>query len=107
VHKRVSLLVLACALASCASRPAKPDNGLICRTYTQQASQQDVVAHGTVAAIMARDGDHESYLLKLDGDCDLLLRVDTNASTAVHAGEQVVVKGAYEYDPDGGVLHGT
>lgn len=56
-------------------------------------------------------GEHEGFLLKLNEQCDLLLRVETNVDITgpvpVQAGEIVTVKGQFEDDPSGGVIHWT
>ncbi len=74
-----------------------------------------MVAGGTIEHVLGTragpSGEHEGFLLKLDGDCDLLLRVETNVDLTgpvpLHDGERVVVKGEYEWNPMGGVVHWT
>jgi hypothetical protein len=115
VRNRAAALLALAVAAACNSRPEQPDNGSICRAYTQQASRKEVIAQGTIVDVLGesegRGGEHEGYLLKLDGDCDLLLRVETNLSITgpipIRRREQVIVKGEYEYDAEGGVLHWT
>jgi hypothetical protein len=56
-------------------------------------------------------GEHEGFLLKLTQQCDLMLRVETNVDITgpvpLRAGETVTVKGQFEDDPGGGVIHWT
>jgi len=103
------------ALSACAGVRQDPDNAGVCRIYGAQQSHAEVVAGGTVAQILGTrrgpSGEHEGFLLRLDGGCDLLLRVETNVDLTgpvpLHSGEAVVVKGEYEYDPLGGIIHWT
>lgn len=121
VHRRAPALrhygaVLALALAAaCNSAPEKPDNSLVCKLYAGQGSRTEVLVSGTVARVLGErrgpSGEHEGYLLQLDGGCDLLLRVETNTTLTgpmpLRRNERVTVKGEYEYSPEGGVLHWT
>jgi len=123
VHRRPTALrrrtlALGCALlcaASCAGKPEQPDNAHICELYASGAGGAEVIGQGTVAAALGTSngpsGEHEGFLLKLHGQCDLLLRVETNTGITgpvpLHAGENVVVKGQYEDDATGGVIHWT
>lgn len=70
---------------------------------------------GTVVALLGSaqgpSGEHEGFLLKLTQQCDLLLRIEVNTGITgpvpLTAGEDVTVKGEYETDPTGGVIHWT
>jgi len=74
-----------------------------------------VLAQGRVAALLGTrsgpSGDHEGFLLQLTGDCDLLVRVETNVDLTgpvpLRTGEDAIVKGEYEYTSLGGVIHWT
>jgi hypothetical protein len=107
-------LAVACAVA-CAGKPEQPDNAQICALYSSGASGDEVIGRGTVAAVLGTSngpsGEHEGFLLKLHGQCDLLLRIETNTSiigpVPLHEGENLIVKGQYENDPTGGVVHWT
>jgi hypothetical protein len=115
VHRRTAALLSLVFAAACNSQPEQPDNGAICNDYAHQESHQEVIAHGMVADVFGESegpsGEHEGYLLKLDGDCDLLLRVETNTSITgpipIRPRQELIVKGEYEFDPEGGVLHWT
>ncbi len=108
-------LVFAATLAACAGANDAPDNARICAAYASQGSHGEVVAGGTVRRMLGTrqgpSGTHEGFLLQLDGDCDLLLRVETNTDLTgpvpLHDGERITVKGEYEFDPMGGVVHWT
>ena len=121
VHRRAQALrylgvAVALLLATaCNGQPEKPNNAQICQLYAGQGSGVEVIATGTVARVLGDrrgpSGEHEGYLLQTDGDCDLLLRVETNEDLTghvpLHEGERVVVKGEYEFAPEGGVVHWT
>ena len=109
-------LILASALVACgggANDP--PNNARICAAYGGNLSGGEVVAGGTIERVLGTrqgpSGEHEGFLLKLDGDCDLLLRVETNVDLTgpvpLHNGERLIVKGEYEWNPLGGVVHWT
>ncbi len=121
VHRRTQALRsliagLALALtAACASHAEKPDNAAACNDYASQNSGGEVLVSGHVVALLGsregRSGEHEGYLLKLDGSCDLLLKVETNTSITgpipFARNEPVIIKGVYVYDPLGGLIHWT
>jgi hypothetical protein len=123
VHRRTSALryrTLAFALALfCAGcgggTTEQPNNEQICSLYSSGSSGVEVIGQGTVLAVLGTQngpsGEHEGFLLKLNEQCDLLLRVETNVDITgpvpVQAGEIVTVKGQFEDDPSGGVIHWT
>jgi hypothetical protein len=103
-------------LAACSGGANEPpNNGRICAAYASQGSHGEVVANGVIRHVLGTrrgpSGEHEGFLLQLDGDCDLLIRVETNTditgSVPLRNGERVTVKGEYEFDPMGGVVHWT
>jgi hypothetical protein len=107
-----SALVL---LAGCAGQGDRPNDAAVCNAFESQRSHGEVVADGTVAEVLGTrsgpSGEHEGFLLKMSGQCDLLLQVETNVDVTgpvpLHEGEAVVVKGEYEFEPVGGVIHWT
>jgi hypothetical protein len=124
VHRRPavvrhrSLAALAVALlcaAGCAGQPEPPDNAQICTLNREGASHAEVLAQGSIVTLLGThagpNGDHEGFFLKLSDRCDLVLRVETNVDLTgpvpLHTGETVIVKGEYETDPSGGVIHWT
>ena len=115
-HARTGFaLVFAATLAACGGTNDPPNNGRICAAYASQGSGGEVVANGIVRRVLGTrrgpSGEHEGFLLQLDGDCDLLLRVETNTDLTgpvpLRDGERLTVKGEYEFDPMGGVVHWT
>lgn len=119
---RLALALLAtAALAACAQHAsqsgASSTNGdaAVCDAYSSQRSHVEVVASGRVTRVLGvrggPSGDHEGYLLRLDGGCALTLKVETNVTLTgpvpLTTGEAVVVKGEYEYNALGGVVHWT
>ncbi|HUA08549.1 MAG TPA: DUF3465 domain-containing protein [Candidatus Acidoferrales bacterium] len=112
---RALALGLALAAAGCSGHPEQPDNARICAAYGSGQSGVEVIGSGTVLALLGtsngRSGEHEGFLLKLTGQCDLALRIETNVDITgpvpLQPGETVVVKGQFEDDADGGVIHWT
>jgi hypothetical protein len=99
----------------CSGTPEQPDNARICQAYAGAQSHVEVFGQGRVVAVLGMSrgisGEHEGFLLKLDGGCDLLLRVEVNTDITgpipLHPGEVAKVKGEYETDETGGVIHWT
>jgi hypothetical protein len=124
IHRRAPALryrTLALALALLANAGCgggvteKADNGQICALYSSGASGTEVIGEGTVVQVLGTSngpsGEHEGFLLKLNQQCDLLLRIETNIGITgpvpLRAGETATVKGQFEDDPSGGVIHWT
>ncbi len=106
-------VICALALVSCA--PDRVDNDTLCHAYLNRASHVEVVAGGTVLRLLGTRGEsaspHEGFLLRVTTPCDAILRVETNVAFTgtipVQRGQRVVVKGEYETDATGGVIHWT
>lgn len=114
-HRALIAGLLLAPAAACSGQPEKPDNARVCAAYAAQAERVETIAQGNVLAILGTSsgpsGEHEGFLLKLTGDCDLLVRVEVNTGITgpipLHRGEKVIVKGQYETDVTGGVIHWT
>ena len=111
-------LCASAALAACAQHGAASgtsNDAAVCDAFSSQRSHVEVVASGKVTRVLGvrggPSGDHEGYLLRLDGGCALTLKVETNVTLTgpvpLAPGEAVVVKGEYEYNGLGGVVHWT
>jgi uncharacterized protein DUF3465 len=104
----VALLVL----AGCAAQTS-PDNSGVCGAYNAGRSHVEVVAGGRVTRVLGvqngRVSPHEGFLMRLDSECNVIVRVEVNTDLAgtfpVAVGEPVTVKGEYEYYSRGGVIH--
>ncbi len=115
MHRALAPLIAAALLAGCSTAKQPPDNAAVCRIYSAQESRAEVVASGTVVDVLGTrrgpSGNHEGFLLRLGGGCDLLVRVETNVDLTgpvpIRTGENAIVKGEYEYEPMGGVIHWT
>jgi hypothetical protein len=113
-HRALTALAVI-ALAACSGQPEQPDNAQVCSAYGQGASDVEVIAQGTIVAMLGesegRSGEHEGFLLKLRKQCDMLLRIEVNTDITgpipLHPGETAIVKGQYETDATGGVIHWT
>lgn len=116
-HGRAALaLTLLAALFGCGTGTAEqPDNKRICGAYAGHLTDGEVIANGVVREVLGMrrgpNGDHEGFLLQLDGDCDLLLRVETNTDITgqipISGGQRVTVKGVYVFNAMGGLIHWT
>ncbi len=104
----------AALLALCACTPG-PNDGLVCNAYARQHSRVEVIADGSVVRLLGTQlgpsGPHEGFLLRLRRGCALTVRVETSVDFTgpipLRVGDIVVVKGEYEYDALGGVIHFT
>jgi len=107
--------LLALSLSVFAACTPGPNDVAVCDAYHGTSSGVEVIADGTVQRLLGtregRSGEHEGFLLQLRSGCVLTLRVETNVDFTgpipLRAGEAVVVKGEYEYETLGGVIHWT
>lgn len=114
-HRALVAALLIAPLSACSGQPEQPDNARVCSAYASEADRVEVIAQGNVLAMLGtsagRSGEHEGFLLKLTGSCDLLVRIEVNNDITgpipLQRGETIVVKGEYETDPTGGVIHWT
>lgn len=101
------------------SGPAGPDaaNAQIYDAWRNGRSGIEVQASGSIARILGEhtgpSGPHEGFLLHLTGSGGhgLTVRVESNldlmGSLPIRGGEPTTVRGEYDYDPRGGVVHWT
>jgi hypothetical protein len=114
-HRTLIAALALLAASGCAGTPEQPDNARICRAYAAQEQHLEVLASGSVVALLGEragpSGEHEGFLMRLDGGCDILLRVEMNTDLAgpvpLRPHEHIEVKGEYETDATGGVIHWT
>lgn len=112
-YRALTLALGLLALAGCGAE--RPDNAHVCALYASGSSDAEVIAQGTVLAVLGTrngpSGNHEGFFLKLSQQCDLMLRVETNVditgAVPLRPGEAVTVKGQFEDDASGGVIHWT
>lgn len=110
-------VVALAVLAGCNSGTGKAVSGatLVCQFHNAQQSRQEVTVTGTIVRILGTrvgpSGTHEGFLLKFERDCPLTVRIETNTDLTgpvpLRVGEEVTLKGEYEYYPIGGVIHWT
>jgi hypothetical protein len=113
-RKAPAAFVAAVALQACAMTERADDPGL-CTAYADGRSHVEVVADGTVTRTLGiqpgRVSPHEGFLMRLGSACSVIVRVEVNTdftgSIPLQRGQQVLVKGEYEYYPLGGVIHWT
>ena len=92
-----------------------PDDAAVCSAFSQGRSGVEVIADGRVTQVFGTyagpSGPHEGFLLKLRSGCTLAVRIETNVAFTgpipLRSGDAVVVRGEYEYDSNGGVIHFT
>ncbi|HEV3092724.1 MAG TPA: DUF3465 domain-containing protein [Candidatus Cybelea sp.] len=115
IDARAALVVAALA-SLCACAASQPtDDRAVCGAFSAARSGVEVVAGGSITRIFGvrpgRTSPHEGFLMHLDSGCDLVVRVEVNTDFTgdipLRAGENVAVKGEYEYYPRGGVIHWT
>jgi hypothetical protein len=114
-YRALIALALLAAAAGCSGTPEQPDNARVCQAYAGAQDHVEVYGEGHIVALLGtsegQSGEHEGFLLRLDGSCDLLVRVEVNTDITgpipLHPGELAKVKGEYETDPTGGVIHWT
>lgn len=112
--KVLAALAAAVVLQACAMTERADDSGL-CSAYADGRSHVEVVAEGTVTRTLGiqqgRVSPHEGFLMRLGSACSVIVRVEVNTdftgSIPLQRGQQVLVKGEYEYYPLGGVIHWT
>jgi len=111
-------VALVLALAGCvSSTSSEAGNRAVYDAWRAQRSHVEVTASGTVARLLGTrrgpSGLHEGFLLHLRGAAGrgLTIRVEDNVDLTgpipLAAGEPVVVRGEYIYDPRGGLVHET
>ncbi len=115
-HRALTALVLIAALAGCGGgNPSSPTTRRVCALYASGADESRGLGQGTVVAMLGTSngpsGEHDGFLLKLDRHCDLLLRIAVNTDITgpvpLHSRRNGEVKGEYETDATGGVIHWT
>ncbi len=107
-------LLSACAPGASSNGDA---NAAVYDAWAQQHSRVEVEASGSVARVLGirrgPSGAHEGFLLHLrgSGGRGLTVRVEVNVDFTgpipLAPGDDVTVRGEYEYDPRGGVIHWT
>lgn len=115
----VAALSLACFIG-CATVSATGDAGnrQIYEAWRAGRSKVEVQATGSIARILGErsgeSGPHQGFLLHLTGPGGhgLTVRIESNlalirAFPALRDGEAAVVRGEYEFDRRGGVIHWT
>lgn len=108
--------LLLVALAGCASGGGDDtSNAGVCDAAARGASHVEVTASGTVVRVLGvargRSDAHEGFLMRVECAQPVIVRVEANTSFtgtfALQRGTNASVKGEYETDPRGGVIHWT
>jgi hypothetical protein len=115
---RFALAALLLSLAACTVQSVgDAGNREIYEAWRAGRSHVEVEGTGVVARVLGTrngpSGEHEGFLLHLTGPGGhgLTVRVESNldlmGSLPVREGRAAIVRGEYEYDPRGGVIHWT
>ncbi|MGR4065109.1 MAG: DUF3465 domain-containing protein [Vulcanimicrobiaceae bacterium] len=110
-----AVIALAAMLAGCSSGTETEGNAAVCRAFDTQSSAVEVVAEGDVTRVLGvragRTSPHQGFLVRLDSTCAVVVRVEANTdftgTMPIRPGARVAVKGEYEFDSRGGVIHWT
>lgn len=98
-----------------AAKPGKPDDGgaaKVKKLFETGTSNTVVDVYGKVDRILADDNEgskHQKFILKLrDGHTVLVAHnIDLTDRVPIKVGDEVHLKGEFEYDERGGVIHWT
>ena len=98
--------------ASREDTPAGRDDGRIRRAFEARTSGILVEVQGIVARRLSDDRDgsrHQRFILELSDGLSLLVthNIDLAPRVPLETGERVVVRGQYEWNAEGGVVHWT
>jgi len=93
-------------------RAPEGDGSAVARAFREQRSGLMVTVEGDVAKLLPDDRDgsrHQRFLLALDRGPTLLVahNIDLASRVPLASGDRVLVRGQYEWNERGGVLHWT
>jgi hypothetical protein len=117
-HSIHSVLLAACGLllAACALPPERPDNGAALADVQAGRGGDEVVVEGVVTRVYRPSqgpfGTHEEFEIRISAgvaEQDILVadNITIGVPAPVHRGDDVIVKGVLEIDPQGPVIHWT
>ncbi|MBV8172525.1 MAG: DUF3465 domain-containing protein [Candidatus Eremiobacteraeota bacterium] len=113
-----TLLTLVLAFSACSNAGSEaPDNLAALDDISQHRTHQQVTVEGTVAQMLrtstSAEGRHERFVLDVhtgSGDEQLILvahNIDIAPEVPLQEGDDVIVHGELELDPQGPVIHWT
>ena len=116
LRKRSLLGLALVAFAGCgpAASNGPVDNTVVCNAYAQRASHIEVNAEGAVTRVLGThpgiESPHTGFIVRLK-PCGITVRVEANTDftgvVPVRVGDDVSMRGEYEYYAQGGVIHWT
>lgn len=116
VRSLLALAVLGASLLSCSPPPAGPssvgDEGLR-RAFEERTRNLLVEGQGVVKLILPDDNKgsrHQRFILQLNSGQTLLIAHNIDIApriTVLRQGDEVMFRGQYEWNPEGGVVHWT
>jgi molybdopterin converting factor small subunit len=89
------------------------DAAKIAEAFQKQKSNFQVQSQGRVVAVLKDDNDgsrHQKFILELNQGLTVLVAHNIDLSSRLEGlkkGDRVAFNGAYEYSPQGGVIHWT
>jgi len=91
---------------------AGSDAGEVGAAFTTQRSEQWVETRGRVQRLLADDAEgsrHQRFILELDGGNTLLVahNIDLARRIPLARGDRIALRGRYEWNERGGVVHWT
>jgi predicted transcriptional regulator len=89
------------------------DDALIADAFRSQRSDVPVTLNGVVSKVLSDDNDgsrHQRFIIRLTSGQTLLVAHNIDLAErveALHAGDAITLRGEYEWNNKGGVLHWT
>ncbi len=107
-----AVALVALCLSACVPGP---NDAAFCHARASGASGTEVIVDGSVTKLLGtaagRSGEHEGFFMRIGSTCSAVVRVETNVDftgpVPLRVGERVEVKGEYDADPSGDVIHFT
>ena len=112
--------LLSAAILGCSPHPTDTQSGsfsegdqVLRRAFEQRTRNLQVEGQGVVKQILSDDNEgsrHQRFILKLGSGQTLLIAHNIDVAPRIidiHEGDEVVFRGEYEWNPEGGVAHWT
>ena len=89
-----------------------PDNQALLQAFRQQQSDLWLIAEGRVKRVLRDDNEgsrHQRFILNVEPDLTILVahNIDLAQRVPLNNGDYIRLRGEYEWNPKGGVIHWT